>query len=66
MDIPAIIADLRRGGLTQAQIAAGAGIAQSTVSQLGSGARGKRPSAQTVDALRLLWERERRLRGEVQ
>jgi transcriptional regulator with XRE-family HTH domain len=55
MQIPEIIADLQRSGLTQVQIAERAGLAQSTVSQLASGARGKRVSVQTSDALMAVW-----------
>lgn len=55
MQIADIIADLRAAGLTQQQIAARAGIAQSTVSQLSTGARGKRTSYETASVLTLLW-----------
>jgi predicted transcriptional regulator len=55
LQIPEVIADLQRAGLTQVDIAERTGLAQSTVSQLSTGARGKRTSIQTASVLYELW-----------
>lgn len=55
MQVSKLIADLRGAGLKQTEIALRAGIAQSTVSELGSGQRGKRIGYDTAKALLALW-----------
>lgn len=55
MDIRKVIGQLQAAGLTQVEIAERAGLAQSTVSGLFTGARGKRVSLQTAEALHRLW-----------
>ncbi|WP_250501945.1 helix-turn-helix domain-containing protein [Caballeronia sp. AZ7_KS35] len=51
MDAKTLIDELIAAGLTQMEIQRRSGLSQSTVSQITTGRRGKRPSAETFIAL---------------
>lgn len=55
MNIPYILSELQRAGLTQTQIANAIGLKQPTVSEMASGKAGtKRPSYQVISGLERL------------
>lgn len=54
MDAKTLIDELTAAGLTQMEIERRSGVDQSTISGIKTGKRGKRPTYQTVDALKRL------------
>ena len=55
MNIPFLICELQRAGLTQTQIASAIGLKQPTVSEMAHGKAGtKRPSYQVINGLERL------------
>ncbi|MFK3738980.1 helix-turn-helix domain-containing protein [Massilia sp. TN1-12] len=55
MNIPFLISELQRAGLTQSQIATAIGLKQPTVSEMAAGKAGvKRPSFQVINGLQRL------------